>query len=193
MVLLVNVGLTVILTYFYYRIKLVIRKCVVNNILNNLDYAGRYLDALGIKVQTTKEQLVCTGYVTLALLIRLVNVYVLQRNMIIQERLYFLNISIPGIICTLLFNILVYFSVTVFQFHTIVLIYVLKRRIKTLCRRDIVAFFEANTAWSAGRGSVSHGRLTGMSDRRRLSNQLYIIYNCIFEAYVNIRQFYKDF
>ena len=35
--------------------------------------------------------------------------------------------------------------------------------------------------------------LTASSDRRCLCSHLYVIYSCIFESYVNIKQFYKAF
>lgn len=57
MYLLLDMVSIVIVTY--YRVKFVVDKLTVNNIVNNLNHAAKFLDSLGVKVQNAKDKVVC--------------------------------------------------------------------------------------------------------------------------------------
>ena len=65
--LLLDCAVTVTLTY--YRVKFIVYKRSVRNILNNLNYINKRLNALGIRVSHKKDFIVCSVYFCFGLIV----------------------------------------------------------------------------------------------------------------------------
>lgn len=189
-----------VVTLSYYHVRFIASQIKTNNnILNHLSYVGKCLDCIDVRVQYIKEKFVCTVYVILTMAIRMTNIYVFLRGKIASERsnhdIYkscIINQSLLTLVYNNLFHIFQCFSVTVFEIYITAIMYIIQQRLM-LYGQGIGKYTEVNTAWSSGRGTVSHRRTSTPENRHLFFKQLYIIYKCIFNAYFNTKTFYQWF
>lgn len=185
-VLFLFTGIGVAFTLVCYMFKFILRGNVNRCVLKNLDYAGKCLDSIAIKVSSHVEDfLTCYVTVILIMTIRMVISYphLFNGNTV---RTHNNNIFLIESIFGTLIKIILGFSIMSLEMYIFIILYFLKIRLNTLHQTILTFVYRRNTAW------VVCSRIN-CTENCLLFRKLYSIYCSLNKAYYNAKGFYITF
>lgn len=174
----------------HYRIKFVVAKDIMTNIINNLNYVDKLFSSIGVAVPRTRDHIVCLLYQVVVVIHKAVYTYVFDKSVtssdmdenIVYEYAWVLDFIV---------KMSLFYSTMTLEYYIVLTIIRIQQRVIYL-RHAVNIFTEVtNKAWTSS-GSGTFIRVYGRAIRR-IPEQLFLIHSWLYDEYFTYKEIYNFF